>query len=57
MMTLLYVGLSIVPIVQVESRLGFALKLGGLILGTNFVGWLIFAAAKRRAVRNPEPRS
>lgn len=48
MMTLLYVGLSIVPIVQVESRLGFALKLGGLIVVTNLIGWLIYAAAKRR---------
>jgi amino acid transporter len=38
LMTLLYVGISIVPIVKVENRLFFALKLGGLIVGTNLLG-------------------
>jgi amino acid transporter len=50
-MTILYVGLSVVPIVQVESRPGFALKVGGLIAAANAVGWLIYRAAKRRSVK------
>jgi amino acid transporter len=48
LMTLLYVSLSIVPIVQVESRLLFAAKLTGLIVITNLIGLMIFLAAKRR---------
>jgi hypothetical protein len=49
-MTLLYVALSIVPIIQVESRLWFAIKIAGLIGVTNFLGLVIYlAAAKRRA--------
>jgi glutamate:GABA antiporter len=42
LMTLLYVGVSIVPIVQVESRLLFGVKIGGLIVTTNLVGLGIF---------------
>jgi amino acid transporter len=50
--TLLYVGLSIVPIVKVESQLAFALKIGGLIIVTNLIGWAIYAVAKRRGANN-----
>jgi hypothetical protein len=44
LMTLLFVVLAIVPIVQVESRLMFAVKLSGLILITNAVGVAIFSS-------------
>ena len=47
-MTLLYVGLSVVPIIEVESRLMFAVKIGGLIVVTNLIGLAIYLAAKRR---------
>ena len=47
-MTLLYVALSVVPIIQVDNRLTFALKIGGLIIATNIVGVLIFFIASRR---------
>ena len=42
LMTLLFVALSIVPIVQVESRLLFAAKLSALIVVTNMIGLAIF---------------
>ena len=48
LMTLLYIALSIVPIIEVESRLMFALKISGLIVITNIVGLLIFLEAGRR---------
>lgn len=48
LMTILYVALSIVPIIQVESRGMFALKIGGLIVLTNLLGWAIYRAAARR---------
>jgi len=41
-MTLLYVALSIIPIIQVESRLLFGLKIGGLIVIANILGLVIF---------------
>jgi glutamate:GABA antiporter len=48
LMTILYVALSIVPIIRVESRGLFALKIGGLIVLTNVLGWAIYRAAARR---------
>jgi len=46
LMTLLYVGLSIVPIVQVESRFLFALKLSALVIVTNAIGFVIFRRSR-----------
>ncbi|MFY9820074.1 MAG: APC family permease [Thermoanaerobaculia bacterium] len=48
LMTLLYVAVSVVPIIQVESRLLFAVKISGLILVTNGVGLGIYLAFGRR---------
>jgi amino acid transporter len=48
LMTLLFVSLSIVPIVQVESRLLFAAKITGLIVLTNIIGFAIFLVAEKR---------
>ncbi len=52
-MTLLYGALSIVPIIEVESRLLFALKISGLIVVTNLLGLAIYVAARRRRARGP----
>ena len=46
-MTLLFVALALVPIIQVENRLLFAVKIGGLIVATNFIGYLIYRVATR----------
>ena len=48
LMTLLYVALSIVPIIQVESRLMFAAKISGLIVITNIIGLAIYIAVGKR---------
>jgi amino acid transporter len=48
-MTTLYVILSIVPIVKVESQLMFAMKIGGLIVVTNLIGIGFYLMARRRA--------
>jgi len=56
-MTLLYVGLSVVPIVQVENRIAFALKIIGLIIITNLTGFAIYTLAKRRTATNPMART
>jgi glutamate:GABA antiporter len=49
LMTALYVTLSILPIVQVESRLLFAAKICGLIVVTNAIGLTIFLGKRGRA--------
>ncbi len=46
--TLLFVVLSILPIVEVESRLVFALKISAVIVLTNAVGAAIFLSKRRR---------
>ncbi|HEX9941105.1 MAG TPA: APC family permease [Thermoanaerobaculia bacterium] len=51
LMTLLYVTLSIVPIIEVESRLLFAIKISGLIVVTNVLGLAIYLAVGRRHAR------
>jgi hypothetical protein len=48
-MTLLFVILSLVPIIEVGDRLSFALKIGGLTVITNLVGGLIYYLARRRS--------
>jgi hypothetical protein len=47
-MTVLYVVLSVVPIIQVASVWGFALKIVGVIVLLNLVGVGILVAARRR---------
>ena len=47
LMTLLFVALSVVPIIEVESRLTFAVKISGLIVTTNVIGLAIYLMAKR----------
>jgi amino acid transporter len=48
LMTLLNVVLAIVPIVQVENRLAFALKLLALVAVTNAIGFAIFQRSRNR---------
>ncbi len=49
LMTLLNLVVSVIPIIQVENRLTFALKIGGLIVITNFIGMLVYYLARRRS--------
>lgn len=51
MVTLLFVSLSVFPIVQVESKWAYSLKIGLVVLGANFVGWMIYRAAQRKTER------
>jgi glutamate:GABA antiporter len=51
LVTLLYIVLTIVPIVQVESRMEFAAKIIIVTLGANLLGALIFIVARRRRRR------
>ena len=48
LMTVLYLALSVVPIIAVDSRLTFAVKISGLIASTNALGAVMYLAATRR---------
>ena len=48
LMTLAFVTLSILPIINVESRLTFALKISTVVVATNAVGAAIYVARRRR---------
>jgi hypothetical protein len=48
-MTVLYVTLSILPIIQVDNRLTFALKIATLVVVTNLIGLLIYRRSSRNA--------
>jgi glutamate:GABA antiporter len=48
LMTLLYIALSIFPIVEVGSRALFTAKISGVIVAGNLVGIAIFEVAQRR---------
>ena len=46
--TLLYVVLSIFPIIDVTSWLSFAGKISGVVIGLNLAGGAVFVAARRK---------
>jgi hypothetical protein len=48
LMTLLYVVLSVLPIIPVGSRTVFALKITGLIVIANVIGFALYTAGGRR---------
>jgi hypothetical protein len=48
LVTLLFVALSIFPIIEVQSWLAYSLKIGGVIIGADLVGAAIFLNAERK---------
>src|ERR1051325_8926881 len=48
LMTLLYVALSVFPIVKVESQVAFAAKITTVIVAANVIGAAIFIVAERK---------
>jgi len=47
LVTLLFVVLSVQPVVPVASKVGYALKVAGVVVGANIFGWMIFRAGER----------
>jgi amino acid transporter len=50
LMTALYVGLSVLPIIPVGSRTVFALKIAGLIVVTNLIGVALLLSGRKRTL-------
>ncbi len=51
LVTLLYVVLSIFPIIDVTSWLSFAVKISSVVIVLNLIGAALFVAARRSARR------
>ena len=49
LVTLSFVLLSVLPIVDVTSRLAYSLKVVGVVLGANVFGWMIYRAGRQKA--------
>jgi len=48
LVTFLFVILSIFPIIRVEDQSRYSLKIAGVVLGANFLGWIIYRAGQRK---------
>jgi amino acid transporter len=48
LMTLLYVVLSIFPIIDVENPRAYFLKIAGVVLGANLLGWAIYRTGRTK---------
>ncbi len=51
LMTLVYVVLSIFPVIDVESSWGYSLKIATVVLGANVLGWVLYRAGRREGRR------
>jgi len=47
--TFLFVVLSVFPIIEVGNSLGYSLKIAGVVVGANLIGWVIYQAGQRKA--------
>lgn len=51
LITLLFVVLSIFPVIRVESQSRYSLKIAGVVLGANLLGWMVYRAGQRNKVQ------
>jgi hypothetical protein len=51
LVTLLFVALSIFPIIDVDSSWRYSLKIAGAVLGANLLGWMVYRAGQRKRNR------
>ena len=48
LVTLLFVTLSIFPVIDVDSSWRYSLKIAGVVVGANVLGWMIYRAGQRK---------
>ncbi len=51
LVTLLFVLLSVQPVIPVASKVGYFMKVAVVIVGANFVGWTIYRTGHRKRIR------
>ena len=49
LVTLLFVALSVSPVIPVASVWKYAMKIALVVLGANFLGWMIYRAGRRKS--------
>jgi amino acid transporter len=54
LVTLLFVVLSIFPVIDVDSSWRYSLKIAGVVLGANVLGWMIYRAGQRKRDRTSQ---
>jgi len=52
LVTLLFVALSVFPIIDVDSSWRYSLKIAGVVLGANLLGWVIYRAGQGKRNRS-----
>jgi amino acid transporter len=57
LVTLLFVALSIFPIIEVQSSSHYSLKIASVLLGVNFIGWLLYRTNRHKSQRTGLYRS
>jgi len=50
--TVIYIGFTVIPIIEVGSRLAFAAKIISTVLGANIVGILLYKLGKQRSLKS-----
>jgi glutamate:GABA antiporter len=48
LVTLLFVVLSIFPVIDVDSSWRYSLKIAGVVLGANLMGWMVYRTGQRK---------
>jgi hypothetical protein len=48
LVTLLFVVLSIFPIIDVGSSWHYSVKIAGVVIGANTVGWVVFQTGAKK---------
>ena len=48
LVTLLFVVLSVQPVIPVASKAGYAVKVAGVVAVANILGWMIYRAGQRK---------
>lgn len=48
LVTLLFVLLSVQPVIPVASKLGYSLKVSAVVLATNVLGWMIYRTGQQK---------
>jgi hypothetical protein len=43
--------LSVQPVIPVASKVGYALKVGGVVVGANILGGIIYRTGQRKRTR------
>jgi amino acid transporter len=51
LVTLLFVALSIFPVIDVDNSWRYSLKIAGVVVGTNLLGWIVYRAGNSNRKR------